>query len=401
MILIAEFWNAPGGRTLELFKLYPHMALMPSLLFWAVFWMAASSLGAAWKDKSLRPKIMRSALLCLLITMLVTYQEVTSSPIMLFELRPDRGSDSTWSTLYANTREMLKKPRPQPAPDETTEEQVKMDQSLSHDYWRDKHRFSITRPFYIAAFFLSIFALANVVAGLSYFPELSAKEEDRYLFQLLGGFFCYALWFPARFYYNLEIKSTLVGSSEKLPGRDIVLYFVGAGFLVFVCVRLISEVDRFRRIGTLLGVFALPLISVFATKSLGNVFGLSSKPLTWVTLFGVFLFLFTIFRSVLPVPEGLAKRSHRRIAQGREKIAIISSSGSSVLPCADRRSGSANDRQNCPKQKGGHSRQALSNAKSPSASRRLNATGFRLERPGANPLCAFALLFSRQPNLHN
>jgi hypothetical protein len=311
-ILFAEFWNAPGGRTLELFKLYPHMALMPSLLFWAIFWLIASSLSAAWTDKSLRSKIKRRIALCLLITIVVTYQEATSSPIMLFELRPDRGSDSTWLTLYANTREMLKKPRPQTAADEATEEQVKMGQSLSHDYWREKHRFSITRPFYIAAFFLSIFALANVVAALSYFPKLNAKQEDRYLFQLLGGFFCYALWFPARFYYNLEIKSTLVGFSEKLPGRDIVLYFVGAVFLVFVCVRLISEVDRFRRILTLLGVFALPLVSMFATKSLGNVFGLSSKPLTWLTLFGVFIFLFIIFRSVLPVPEGLSKRSHKR-----------------------------------------------------------------------------------------
>ena len=67
-VLITEFWDAPGGRTLELFKLYPHMALMPSLLFWAIFWMIASSLSAAWTDKSLRPKIMQRTALCLLVS---------------------------------------------------------------------------------------------------------------------------------------------------------------------------------------------------------------------------------------------------------------------------------------------------------------------------------------------
>jgi hypothetical protein len=331
LVLVVEFWNAPGGRTLEIFKLYPHMALVPPLLYWAIFWMIASSLSAAWTDKVLRPRIIWFAALSLVVSAVMTYRETTNSPIMLFELKPGRGNDNTWSTLYSTTRDMLKKPRQQffshePTkeqvttdgkpqsqlnPDEPTKEQVAMSQSLNYDYWRDKKRFSFSRAFYVATFFLSVFAVATVFAALSYFPNLSEEGKDRYLFQLLGAFFCYALWFPARFYYNLEIKSTLVGSSEKLPGGDLVLYFVGGGFLLFICIRMSKRLAGFGQIASLVALFLLPISSVFATKYLGNVFGPGSRPMNWVALFSAFIFFFIVFRGVLPPRDG-ASGSRKR-----------------------------------------------------------------------------------------
>lgn len=300
LCLALEFWNAPGGRTFELFKLHPHMTIIPPLLYWAIFWMIGSAQSAAWTDKSLRIKIVLWAAFSLVVATYVTFQEITSSPLMLFELRPDQGNESTWSTLYENARSMIKAFSSQAVPDEATPTQLEMAKSLSYEYWHPKQRFSISRGFYVATFFLSTFAMLTTFFAISYLPEGDRETQSRYLYLLVGAFFCYALWFPARFYYNLEIKSVLVGPLERLPGRDILLYLTGAVFLLFVCIRLIAQIDAARKVTGLVVLFLLPLSSRFATKFLGNVFGLTSNPLTWITMFCAFIYMFFAFRSLLP-----------------------------------------------------------------------------------------------------
>jgi hypothetical protein len=298
--LLWEFhgFDAAGrNNAIELIKIYPHLLLIPPMMFWAVLWVFGSAMSLAWKNVRMKPgprkRMIGISLAAAGIALAFLIGELVGSPVMLIELSPHGSNRESWRTLYAEHRVMLDQPPASANDPERANAQSALFKRVNYDEVPATWKWSISRVFYAMTYYISIFAVANLYLGVAVAKDLKPlSARNRYLTLSVATAAAYTFWFPARFYYNIHIKGTLFGPAQATRGLDLILWIGLALWALAILIAHWSRIDTIKNVlGVLMTIF-VPLAGLVSTSMLGNLIGISSNPSQWA---GMFLFLLATF----------------------------------------------------------------------------------------------------------
>jgi hypothetical protein len=286
---LLEFWQrelpSENNSALELLKIYPHMLLVPPMMQWAVLWVLGSGLSLA-----------RVSWAAVGIALLFLGGELVGSPVMLLELSPhSNNANSSWQDLYKEHRSLLTKAvkKESTTPKSFEERQNDLRANLQYEKWRSQRSWSVTRVFYGATFFISMFTVASLYMGLAYAKDLpNDRVRNRFITLLVATAASYALWFPSRFYFNSQIKGVVFGAVEATPGRDVILCLTLAAFGVAALILHWAHIEMVKNVAGVVAAIVAPLAAFFTAPFLGGLIGISSGPFQWAY---VFVFIVTTF----------------------------------------------------------------------------------------------------------
>jgi hypothetical protein len=309
---LIEFWqwNPKSGRNyaVELIGLYPHMLLIPPMLLWVVLWLLGSALSLAWEalpqDKAgPRRRMKLFSVGAAGIATLLLVGELRESPVLLVKLSPHATNVAaqSWNSCFTAQSALLDTfPVPEPRLDEFKGQQKDLRDSLQYEKWRGRG-WSFTRVFYGTTFFISIFTLASLYLGLAYARDLEENKyaRNQFITLLVATAAAYAFWFPARFYFNSQIKAVVFGSAEAAKGGDLILCLLLVAFGVAALILNWTHIEIAKNVGGVITAIIAPLAAFFTAPSLGGLIGSASGPYQWVSVLLFIVFTFYLYSRLL------------------------------------------------------------------------------------------------------
>lgn len=296
-----------------LMKLYPHQLLIPPMCFGFVFWAYGTAVSSVWaKKRTLRRKIIWSVVVACAATGIFLYFELTRTPLMLMELKPDavwqaagssdasgksqtisnqtlagrylklalmnRGYDpETGQELNDNQKKQLRK--------EIDEIKRELTTALKYDAWKNQENWSVTRWLYAATFFLGIAgALSVSFFAIGIVPNKAANRISL-IFKILYAFGGFGLWVTARIYFNTQIKGPVFGAPYRHPPWDAVLLGAIVIAAVVLALRWLPKNWLNATIPYFLATLLPGVLGLTAPECLDALIGVKSEPSCWFATF--------------------------------------------------------------------------------------------------------------------
>lgn len=299
-----------NSQWLLYFKLYPHLILFSLLAFGVVLISLNKAIYLVRGSK----KFMKNLLLSVLISIFLTYIEITSNNILLLELNNQAQSTINipqetivqiqqipeslldinevirGNTLIINKskiEEAIIKFREQK--DNLNQEQKQgyytlMKNSFSYSTWQGKNNvFSISRIFYILSFFIITTVSLISLIILFIYSKSEVKSFDKYLNLLTLASVVFMTWSPLRYYYNLNTLNLIFGSSNAIGHFDAFAFLIYPIYVTFLCWKIYQNNRDLQKIGLIIAIFLiLTIIGRFFSQSINDLFGLNSNLTIWI-----------------------------------------------------------------------------------------------------------------------
>ena len=307
-----EFSN--NSQWLLYFKLYPHLILFSLLAFGVVLISLNQAINLVIEKK----KLMKNILIIVLISIFLTYIEVTSDNMLLLELNnraestlnlpqetivqiqqiPEsildtnqiiRGNNLT--VRKSTIEEAIAKFREQKDTLEPEQKQgyyTLMKNSLSYSTWENENNvFSISRIFYMLSFF-SITTVSLISCILLFiYSKREIRSFEKYLNLLTISSLVFMTWIPLRYYYNLNTLNLIFGSSNAIGNLDAFAFLIYPIYVTFLCLKIYQNNQDLQRIGAIITIFLiLTIIGRFLSQAIDDLFGLNSNLTIWI-VFGI------------------------------------------------------------------------------------------------------------------
>lgn len=301
------------------FRLYPHLILFSLLSFGIVIINLHLALNLINKKGTL----IRHLLIITFVSIFLTYIEMTSNNMMLFEF------SNTAQSIIPESQETIETIRNIPnsiidtnkiiTGDKITISKLEIEQavnnfkeqknklnieekesyyefikiSLSYPTWeKNRQAFSFSRLLYILSFL--IITMASLINWILLF--LYSKRDvsyfNKYLMYLTIASLGLMTWIPLRYYYNLTTLNLLVGSSNAIAHFDIFTFGLYPIYFIFLC-RKIYQIGK-HWIWISLVVFfvtSLTIIGRFFPNVINNLFGINSNGITNLITWGACLLI--------------------------------------------------------------------------------------------------------------
>ncbi|NET01400.1 MAG: hypothetical protein F6K61_12675 [Sphaerospermopsis sp. SIO1G1] len=315
--IILEFHN--NNDWLLYFRLYPHLILFSLLSFGIVL----INLHLALQQINRKTMLIRCVLIITIVSIFLTYIEMTSNNMMLFEF-----SNTAQSTI-PEPQETIEQIRNIPnsiidtnkiiARDTITVSKVEIEQALknfklqqnqlnqeekrnyyklmeiglSYPTWeKNRKSFSFSRLFYISSFFIIVMASLMNWILLFLYSKQDVIDFNKYLRYLTIASLGLMTWIPLRYYYNLTTLNLLVGSNNAIGHFDV-FAFVLHPIYFFVLCRKIYKAGKYWLWISFIIVFVslLTIVGRFYPNLISNLFGINSNGITNLITWGACLLI--------------------------------------------------------------------------------------------------------------
>jgi hypothetical protein len=297
IVILWEF-RGWGSDSLLLLKLYPHLVLVPPMLYVVMLWLFATMIRDVWRgnEPGLRSKLVKAITFVGFITILATAREVTGTPIMFLELAPQtvwngspvagqQPAPRSAQSLCHEYADLLLLIRASPADPTLSARRTDMQKALAYETWKGRGQFSDARFFYLVTFFICMFTAINVFFGLTYVPRINKEARASHitkLFMMTAGL---SLWIPVRVYFNLHVKSPVTGlHGAAHSGADIALYFTLIACVIGLVIKNWVPESKIKNVLAIVGIVIPGGYAFFGSPFLDSAIGLTSTPGDWTMI---------------------------------------------------------------------------------------------------------------------